>query len=125
MRLTPAASTLTPGQTITLRYVAAIPIRENTTAWPGGMTPTPAAGTQGSNLDNNSGAETSDEQALTNYARATGNYNGTLPVFDDFSLTRTAEDLAIHKSVDDGTIVQGDISRVGAQPADLRIPLRR
>ena len=75
------------------------------------MTPTPAAGTQGSNLDNNSGAETSDEQALTNYARATGNYNGTLPVFDDFSLTRTAEDLAIHKSVDDATIVQGDISR--------------
>ena len=110
VRFTPAASTLTPGQTITLRYVAAIPIRENTTAWPGGMTPTPAAGTQGSNLDNNSGAETSDEQALTNYARATGNYNGTLPVSDDFSLTRTAEDLAIHKSVDDATIVQGDIS---------------
>lgn len=109
VRWTTAVGTLKPGSSFSLEYVAAIPIRENTTSWPGGMTPTPEGLTQAANLDNNSGTETADEQALVNYARATGDYDGTVAVFDDVSLTRSAEDLAIHKSVDDDTI-QGDVS---------------
>lgn len=76
-------------------YRAAIPIRENTMTWTGA---TPAiTGAQATNLDNNSGRETRDEQELTNYATAAGDYNGTLAVSDDFHLTRTAEDWVVHK----------------------------
>ena len=38
----------------------------------------PRSGDQAANLDNNSGAETADEQALVNYALASGIYNGVL-----------------------------------------------
>lgn len=92
-----------------VQYVAAIPIRENTATWPG-PPPAPAGLGQGSNLDNNTGAETQDEQALTNLARAAGLFNGVLAVQDTNSLTRTAEDIRLLKSVDTATIVQGQLS---------------
>jgi uncharacterized repeat protein (TIGR01451 family)/fimbrial isopeptide formation D2 family protein len=102
--------TVPPGDEIQIQYVAAVPVRENTTMWSGGSAPTPASLDQGSNLGNNSGAETQDEQALTNYATAAGDYDGTLPVSDDDTLTRSAEDLHVLKSVSDTTINQGQIS---------------
>ena len=93
-----------------IEYVAAVPLRENTTSWTSPIPPTPASLAQGSNLDNNSGLETQDEQALTNYAAVTGLYDGALPVSDDHSITRTAEDLRVLKSVNPDTINQGQIS---------------
>jgi large repetitive protein len=94
---------------VVLRYVAAIPLRANTMTWSSGLPPA-TDGAQGSNLDNNSGAETFDEQELRNYALATGSYEGSLPVTDDHTLLRYAEDLAIHKSVDKDTILHGQVS---------------
>ena len=103
-------SSIPAGDEIKLQYVAAVPLRANTTTWPGAFPPAPSSLDQGSNLDNNSGPETQDEQALTNYSSASGSYNGTLPVSDDTTLTRTAEDLRVLKGVDSGTINQGQIS---------------
>jgi uncharacterized repeat protein (TIGR01451 family)/fimbrial isopeptide formation D2 family protein len=102
--------TIAPNSALTVQYVAAVPLRANTTMWSGGSAPTPASLDQGSNLDNNSGPETQDEQALTNYATAAGLFDGTVPVSDGGTLTRTAEDLAVQKSVDEDTISQGEVS---------------
>ncbi|WP_345521403.1 isopeptide-forming domain-containing fimbrial protein [Nocardioides conyzicola] len=102
-----------PGQVTRLTYAAAIPIRENTMAWPGA---TPATtGAQTSNLDNNSGDETYDEQPLLNGALAHGSYQApgkpARSVQDEGTLLRTAEDLAIQKSNDNGGLEQGDYTR--------------
>jgi uncharacterized repeat protein (TIGR01451 family)/fimbrial isopeptide formation D2 family protein len=101
--------TLAAGASRRIQYVAAIPLLENTTTW-GGATPSSAGLGQGSNLDNNRGAETRDEQGLTNYATAAGDYDGTLPVEDDAYLTRTAEDLAIQKSASSSVLEPGAIT---------------
>ena len=104
--------TLSPGQELIYRYRAAVPLVENTLTW-SGTTPTPASGEQAVNLDNNSGPEIRDEQALTNYAFAAGTYEGDrgdLAVESDTELTRTAEDLAVTKSVNDSVLGQGNIS---------------
>ena len=103
---------LAPGAQRRIQYVAAIPIFENTLDF-GGFTPTPASGDQAANLDNNDGDETFDEQALTNYARATGTYNGSLVVFDDGWLARSAEDIAILKTVETDPVGTGLIEQGG------------
>ncbi|MCU0306936.1 MAG: hypothetical protein MUE51_04045, partial [Thermoleophilia bacterium] len=99
---------LPPGGEIVVRYVAGIPLRANTTDWTGAIPPT--TGPQASNLDNNSGPFTVDEQALTNVATATGRYDGATPVSDTEDLTRTAEDLRVLKSVDTSALTVGAIS---------------
>ncbi len=106
---------LAPNETIEIQYVAAIPLRENTDAWSGDEPDDD--GPQTANLDNNSGPETTDEQPLTNHAFAEGTYRGDdpdpllhLPVSDATTLTRTAEDLAVAKSVDPAEIAQQGIS---------------
>jgi uncharacterized repeat protein (TIGR01451 family)/fimbrial isopeptide formation D2 family protein len=103
----------TPGQVKTITYAAAIPIRENTMTWPG---TTPATtGAQTANLDNNSGAETYDEQPLLNGAIAAGSYQspiaGAKAVSDEGTLLRTAEDIAIQKSNDNNGLQQGDLTK--------------
>ena len=103
-------ATLAPGATRDIRYVAAIPMRENTTTWTG-ATPTAASLDQGSNLDNNSGNRTQDEQALPTYATVGGNYNAVTPVSDDDTLVRTAEDVRILKSANQGAITDGQLTR--------------
>ncbi|MFC6340707.1 isopeptide-forming domain-containing fimbrial protein, partial [Nocardioides hankookensis] len=105
--------TFAPNQVKTIRYAAAIPIRENTMTWPGA---TPATtGAQTSNLDNNSGPETYDEQPLLNGAVAAGTYqssvNGAKAVSDEGTLLRTAEDIAIQKSNDNNGLEQGDLTK--------------
>jgi large repetitive protein len=92
-----------------IQYRAAIPIRENTMTWTG-ATPTPASLDQAANLDNNSGSETFDEEPLVNYSVAKGKYNGVTETEAEGSLTRTAEDLAVQKSVDKDTIAEGQLS---------------
>jgi fimbrial isopeptide formation D2 family protein/uncharacterized repeat protein (TIGR01451 family) len=93
-----------------IQYIAAVPIRRNALAFPAGK-PSAASLGQAANLDNNSGTETVDEEALTNYAAVEGKYKGTTPVTDSDEITRTAEDLAVQKSVNPTTISDGQISR--------------
>ncbi|MBH0052924.1 isopeptide-forming domain-containing fimbrial protein [Salinibacterium sp. SWN139] len=91
--------TLAAGETATIVYAAAIPLRENV-AFTGEAT---------ANLDNNTGDLTEDEQQLTNYAVAAGTYAGTVYTDAD-AATISAEDVAIRKSVDDSDISQGATS---------------
>ena len=107
---------LAPGQLITYRYRAAVPLTENTLNWSGA---TPATtGAQGANLDNNAVAppkEIQDEQKIANYAIATGQYQSDVVapfnVSDDTILNRTAEDLVVYKSnLTSGTLAQGEVN---------------
>ncbi len=98
---------LAAGASTTITYLAAIPLRENVAM------STPAGSTlkQGSNLDNNSGAETVDGQSLSNLAVASGNFQGSLgagtnPISASGDTTVEAVDLAIQKTVDDPTFSQ-------------------
>ena len=106
-----SAPNLAAGGTYTIRYAAAIPLRDNVLAFPGGA-PTPASGQQGSNLDNNTGASTRQDgngQSVTNAASVTGHYQGPTPtdptgvtgtaVSDDATHTVTAKDVRLLKSV--------------------------
>ncbi len=88
--------TLAPSETLTIRYAAAIPLRENVQS----------SGLATANLDNNTGALTADEQQLVNYAVASGTYKGT-SYSHTATATVSAEDLAVQKTVDDSNIVQG------------------
>ena len=100
--------TLASGQTMTYKFLAGIPIRQNTNTWTGSK-PSDASGNQAANLDNNSGAETYDGESLPTYALATGSYNGTTPVAGSATDTVTAKDDIITKSVSSGSIAIGDI----------------
>ena len=88
--------TIAAGESLTIKYAAAIPLRENVDI----------DGEATANLDNNTGDLTEDEQSLTNYAVATGAYDGTVYT-DDASATITAEDVAIQKTADEASISQG------------------
>ncbi len=113
---------LLAGETFTLRYVAAIPLRENTIDWngagPSNGTAPGIGGAQGSNLDNNSGAETSEdggvERTYTNRVTGSGSYQdgspGGLPVSDSGAESVVSEDLRVLKSVDSSSLAPGAIS---------------
>ncbi len=110
---------MAPNSVLNLRYAAGIPMRSNTMTW-SGTTPaaacTSTACAQAANLDNNSGPETTDEQSLTNVAVARGTYTGIVApatstsVSDNSSVTVSAENLALQKSVDQPAIVRGGVS---------------
>jgi fimbrial isopeptide formation D2 family protein/uncharacterized repeat protein (TIGR01451 family) len=93
---------LAKGEEYKLEYVAAIPILRNSLSWAGAEPSAEGLG-QIANLDNNQGPETFDEEELTNIARATGEYEN-VDVQDSDEMTRTAEDLAIQKTVDQSQI---------------------
>ena len=100
------------GQVRRIKYRAAIPLRENSTEF-AGTTPTPASLEQVSNLDNNRGAETVDEQELTNLATVAGTYHGSegdRNATDSHSITRIAEDVRVLKGADSETLAQGEIT---------------
>ncbi len=101
---------LKPGESRTYEFRAAVPLRENTTAWTG-VKPTPASGKQGVNLDNNSGKETRDGQTLTTFAKAEGLYNGVTPVTAEEHLTRVAKDITTEKSASPGTLSDGQVTK--------------
>lgn len=97
------------GETKVINYAAGIPIRENTL-----FTTSPdTVGQQTANLDNNSGAETTDEQELRNHSIVAGTYSGPLasgasnPVGDTDDHIVTAEDIRLLKSVNPTNITQG------------------
>jgi hypothetical protein len=95
------------GRAQSFTFAAAIPIRENTMTWSGGAAPA-LDGAQATNLDNNNGPETTDEQLVENYATASGTYHrndgGTADISGALAaeawLSRTAEDWVVHKSAD-------------------------
>ncbi len=85
---------------LTLSYAAAIPMYENVAA--------PGVSAVG-NLDNNTGAMTTDEESLVNHVSVVGSYNaGDVTVWDQHQVF--AEDVLIHKSVDKSTIDHGQLS---------------
>ena len=104
----------------TITYVAGIPLQANEPF--SGTTPTPESLDQASNLDNNTGASTREqanggELGLTNTAVVTGTYTGehitgtgNLPVTDEDSLTVTAEDVRLVKSVDPKEFASGGVA---------------
>jgi fimbrial isopeptide formation D2 family protein/uncharacterized repeat protein (TIGR01451 family) len=103
--LTPARANQPAGGTFSIRYAAAVPMHENQL-----FAGSPATtGVQGSNLDNNTGSLTSDEQSITNMAHLTGTTGGTGYADTDIH-TASAEDLAIQKGVDHSGIDQGGLS---------------
>lgn len=103
--LTPARANQAAAGIFRIDYAAAVPLRQNAVF---AVAP-PTTGAQGSNLDNNTGPLTVDEQALTNLAVASGTTSATLYT-DTGTHTVTAEDLAVQKSVDLGGIEQGAVS---------------
>ena len=107
--------TIAAGGTVTLKYAAGIPLRANTTTFPGGA-PSGASLGQVANLDNNTGPrtrETATEAGATNVARAVGTYSGPVvsggnPVSEtDTRHTVTIEDLRMRKSVSPTTFHAG------------------
>ena len=100
--------TLAAGETRTLEFRAAVPLRENTTTW-SGKEPTVAGGDQAANLDNNSGHETTDGETITTFAKASGSYE-TTPVSASEHLKRVAKDLTIEKSASSKTLAEGQIT---------------
>ena len=91
--------------------MAAVPIRQNTMTWTNGVPP--VTGTQGSNLDNNSGPETTHPQGLTNHAKVTSDHQARAA--RPRSLTpRTTPfrrvDIRIVKSVTPAGLAVGQIS---------------
>jgi fimbrial isopeptide formation D2 family protein/uncharacterized repeat protein (TIGR01451 family) len=101
--------TLAAGETRTLEFRAAVPLRENTTTWTG-KTPTVASGEQAANLDNNAGHETTDGEAITTFAKASGSYAETTPVTASEHLKRVAKDLTIEKSANSQALVEGQVT---------------
>jgi uncharacterized repeat protein (TIGR01451 family)/fimbrial isopeptide formation D2 family protein len=111
-----AAASMAPGGELLLTYLAGVPLRANTDSWPAGE-PIPTSLRQGRNLDNNSGAptsETTSEPAVTNTVDTTGVFRGpsaTGPnptLTESASTTLTAEDVVIRKAAT-GQVVQGTV----------------
>lgn len=107
--------TLAPGQVTTITYATGIPIRENTTHWVG-PEPSPTSLGQTANLDNNSGAETRQDQSLATHASVSGQYQGpTTPGTPatqtaGTTITNVAKDLMVTKAASQGTIDVGAIT---------------
>jgi uncharacterized repeat protein (TIGR01451 family) len=105
--------TLAPHATVTISYLAAVPLKANTMTWPGGTTPNPATGAQGSNLDNNTGVESHDAESITNLATVGGTYTGPVNTGSPTAVTASgtdtidAIDLAVQKSIDNPQFTQG------------------
>ncbi len=126
-RVTWTLPDLAAGATWTTNYRAGIPQRENTIDFGPGGKPTEGSLDQASNLDNNTGADTREqasdpdtqngEKGLKNLAEVTGSYTGAIAgdpadktVLDISSVTVTAEDLAVQKSVSPGEFDQGGVA---------------
>ena len=102
--------TLAAGETRSFEFRAAVPLRENTTTWTA-KEPTVASGEQATNLNNNSGAETTDGEPVTTFAKAGGEYDETTAVSASGHLTRVAKDLTIEKSAGSKTLAEGQVTQ--------------
>lgn len=110
------AQTLPINTTVSMSYVAAIPMYENE-AWPDGAAPDPLSLEQGSNLDNNTGPLTTqgldgvtDGFVYTNYVSVGTTFEGGDEIDVTAETSVQAVDLAVHKYVDRQEINSGEIS---------------
>jgi uncharacterized repeat protein (TIGR01451 family)/fimbrial isopeptide formation D2 family protein len=102
---------LAAGETKTFEFRAAVPLRENTTTWPAPAgEPSVASGEQATNLNNNSGKETTDGEPVITFAKASGDYTETVPVSASEHLKRVAKDLTIEKSANSKTLAEGQVT---------------
>jgi uncharacterized repeat protein (TIGR01451 family) len=106
--------TLAAGQTRTIRYAAAIALKQNALFSAG---PSPGSLGQAANLDNNTGASTrqlNDPAPLVSYAHAGGSYTGAAiggaASVSDTSHQVSVHDLRIDKSVASAQFVAGGIA---------------
>jgi uncharacterized repeat protein (TIGR01451 family)/fimbrial isopeptide formation D2 family protein len=103
--------TLAAGGTKTFEFSAAVPLRENTTTWPAPAgEPSIASGEQATNLNNNSGKETTDGESVITFAKASGDYTETVPVSASEHLKRVAKDLTVEKSASSKTLAEGQVT---------------
>jgi len=105
------------GQVRTIRYLAAIPLRQNVAF--GAGAPSPASGLQTANLDNNTGSSTrqdGDASSSTNTATATGVYTGNVAPATPAAVTAqtthtvTVNDLRVYKAVSPTEFKGGDVA---------------
>ncbi len=115
--------TLAAGETRTFEFRAAVPLRENTTTWTA-KEPTVASGEQATNLNNNSGNETTDGESIITFAKASGDYDETAPVSASGHLTRVAKDLTIEKCANTNTLAEGQVTQWTITRPLLRVPLQ-
>ncbi len=101
--------TFAAGETRSFEFRAAVPLRENTTTWTA-KEPTVASGEQATNLNNNSGAETTDGESVITFAKVGGEYDETTAVSASGHLTRVAKDLTIEKSAGSKTLAEGQVT---------------
>lgn len=104
-------TTLPAGSTQYFSYVVGIPMRMNTLLWANGQ-PDRTTGAQGSNLDNNNGALTTqvgDGMTFTNYAQGQTEFQGQ-PYTVQATETVQAMDLAVYKTVSNPSVNQGEVS---------------
>ncbi|WP_408668788.1 hypothetical protein [Jatrophihabitans sp.] len=113
-KLTWTLGTLAAGQVSTIRYAAAVALRQNALFASG---PSPASLGQAANLDNNTGASTrqlNDAAPLVNYAHAEGSYTGAAiggaASVSDTSHQVSVHDLRIQKSVTPSEFVAGGLA---------------
>lgn len=106
--------TLAAGQVSTIRYAAAIALKQNVLFSAG---PSPASLGQAANLDNNTGAATrqlNDPVASVDYAHAAGNYTGPAvggsAVVADTSHQVSVNDLRLTRSVAPSDFVAGAVT---------------
>ncbi|QWF20158.1 hypothetical protein KM427_14225 [Nocardioides sp. LMS-CY] len=102
--------TLGASATAQISYVAGIPQRKNTMTWPGATPGT--GGAQAANLDNNTGALTTqvgDGEVYVNQAQIDTTFGGQASVVTDTESVQ-AVDVSEQKYVDTPTIAQGGIS---------------
>ena len=102
--------TLEAGQTRTIEFRAAVPLRENTTKW-SGAEPSVTSDEQAANLDNNSGKETTDGERITTFAEVSASFAGTTAVSASEHLTRTAKDITTEKSASTETLADGQVTQ--------------
>lgn len=113
-KLTWTLGTLAAGQVSTIRYAAAVTLRQNALFASG---PSPASLGQAANLDNNTGASTrqlDDPAPLISYAHARGTYTGPAiggaASVSDTSHQVSVHDLRIDKSVTPPEFVAGGVA---------------
>jgi large repetitive protein len=111
-------TSLSASQVDSFKFVAGIPLRSNTDDWSGtlpvgNVEPSASSLGQEANLDNNTGAETYDGEAVETIVDASGSFSGTLggsasnPVASEATNTGKAVDLAEEKSVSTPTFRGG------------------
>ncbi|MEO6501206.1 MAG: hypothetical protein ABIQ09_04765 [Jatrophihabitantaceae bacterium] len=119
-KLTWTLGTLAAGQVSTIRYAAAVGLRQNALFAAG---PSPASLGQTANLDNNTGASTrqlGDPAPLVNYAHAGGSYTGAA-IGGAASVSDTSHQVSVHDLRIDKSVTPSEFTAGGIADYTLRV----